>query len=186
MTKTPPKRNRRKKQIYSGALAEWGSDRHRLHLELVLSQENPIFGNRSSEQVKEGIEKEIAPDAENLLLLMDHYGIDRDRDDRWRILAFALAREHVPAFRRPTSKGRPKTDIDKVKVYSEVRKKIAKNKTLSVNRAIKYVKEEQYPDVRCNTVSAWYYEAVSVVKAWSKELKREELMEQELWQPDRD
>jgi hypothetical protein len=190
MTKKPPKRNRRKRQIYSGKLAEPGHSRFRLPLEGRSGDIDTRYNKSSAEETVAQNAATINSEAENLLLLMDHYRIDRDHEDRWCLLAFALARDHVPAFRAPPKRGRPKKDIDKMKVYSAVRKRIAKNKALSVSQAIKYEKEKdkkKYSGVPENTISAWYYEVLSVVKASSKEAKeREELKKQGLWHPDRD
>ena len=190
MTNEPQRRNRRKKQIYSGKLAKPGHSRLRLPLEGRSGDIDTFFGKRSAEEVKAENAATINSEAENLLLLMDHYDIDRDHEDRWCLLAFALARDHVPAFRAPPPRGRPRKDIDKLEVYSAVRKIIAKNNALSVSQAIKYEKEKdkkKYSGVSERTISAWYYEALSVVKASSKEAKeREELKEQGLWHPHRD
>ena len=186
MTKKPAKRNRKKRQIYSGALAKPGHSRLRLPLEGRLGDVVTFYGKRSAEEIKTHNAVTINSEAENLLLLMDHYSIDQDHNDGWRLLAFALARDHVPAFRPPPARGQPRKDIDKLEVYSAVRKKIGRNKALSVNQAIKYVQEKKYPKSREKTVSGWYYEAMSEVEASSKEAKeREELIRQGLWHPER-
>jgi len=167
MTKKPKKRNRKKRQIYTGVLSEPGPRRLRLPISFWLAP-HTFFGDRPAKQIKDEVEREIAPDAKNLLLLMDHYGIGRERKDCWRLLAFALARDHVPAFRNPPIKGRPKSDIDKLEVYVAVNKKRASNKRFSVSQAIEFVQKQIYPGVASKTVAGWYYDAVSAVEARSR------------------
>ena len=182
MTKKPPKRNRRKKQIYSGKLAKPGHSRLRLPLEGRSGDIDTFYGKRSAEEIVAENAATINSEAENLLLLMDHYLIDRDHEDRWCLLAFALARDHVPAFRAPPKPGRPKKDIDKLGVYLAVRQKIREGKARVENLpeqerlaiterwAIEKVTKEKYSKIPENTVSGWYYEAAATVSRTAKEL----------------
>jgi hypothetical protein len=182
MTKKPAKRSRKKKQIYSGALAKPGHSRLRLPLEGRTGDVDTFYGKRSAKEIIAHNAVAIYSEAENLRLLMDHYGIDRDHEDGWCLLAFALARDHVPAFRPPPARGAPKKDIDKLAVYSTVRKvmreEIAKIEKLPMqdrysvteNWAIKKVKKSEYPNTSEKTVAGWYYEAVKTVQFQAKEL----------------
>jgi hypothetical protein len=176
VNKKPAKRNRKKRQIYSGALAEPGHSRLRLPLEGRLGDVDTFYGKKSEEEIIAHNAATINSEADNLLLLMDHYGIDRGHKDGWCLLAFALARDHVPAFRPPPARGRPKKDIDKLKVYFAVQNKVANNNALSVNDAITFVQKEEYSKVRPKTVADWYYEvAPEAEKLFSKTRELDEL-----------
>jgi hypothetical protein len=182
MTKKPQKRKRKKRQIYSGALAEPGHSRLRLPLEGRLGGIYTFYGKKSEEEIIAHNAATINSEAANLLLLKDHYGIDRDHKDGWCLLAFALARDHVPAFRPPPARGRPKKDIDKLEVYSAVRKKMHEGNSIverlpehdkysvTATWAIAKVKKETYPKTPIKTVSGWYYEAVEAVSREAEQL----------------
>ncbi len=182
MTKKQAKRNRKKKKIYSGALAEPGHSRLRLPLEGRLGDVDTFYGKRSAEEIKAHNSVTLNSEAENLMLLMDHYGIDRDHQDGCCLLAFALARDHVPAFRPPPAKGAPRKDIDKLSVYSAVREKMHEGSSIieklpehdkysvTATWAIAKVRNETYPKTPIKTVSGWYYEAVEAVSREAEEL----------------
>ncbi len=158
MTNKPAKRNRRKRQIYSGALSKPGHNRLRWPVKEILKTDT-FYGQRSPDLIKNFIEELISTEEENLLLLMDHYGIERDLENRWRILAFALARDHVPAFKAPPARGRPKKNTDMMRVFFQVKKKMVDNPALSESRAISIVKKNHYPEVSEKTVADWFYKA---------------------------
>ena len=58
---------------------------------------------------------------ELLGLLLNHYGIKDETENRWYLLSLALAREHIPAFRQE-SRGRGKSwsHLDEAELYLEV------------------------------------------------------------------
>jgi hypothetical protein len=172
MTKKPAKRDRKKKPVYSGALAEPGPKRLRWPLEGRLGDVDTFYGKRSAGEIAADNAAIINSEAENLLSLMDHYGIDRDHQDGWCLLAFALARDHVPAFRPPPRKGRPKKDIDKLRVYFAVQKKMADRTALSESWAITFVQKKHFPGVSPKTVAGWYYEVAPEAGAMFKKTKK--------------
>lgn len=77
MNKKPTKRNRKKRKIYSGALAEPGHSRLRLPLEARLGDINTFYGKRSAEEVMAHNAVTINSEAENLLLLHKHVHAQR-------------------------------------------------------------------------------------------------------------
>lgn len=183
MTKNPQKRDRKKKQIYFGELAKPGPKRIRWSVKSLLS--NKPFWQISPEQIENRVAAEIFPDVDNLILLLDHYGIDRDDENQWFFLAFELAREHVPAFQNPPAKGRPRKTIDKLALYRAVQMKKSEKEGMSASWAIGEVKRKMYPGVPKKTVADWYYDAVAIVEASSIDAKeRDELIAQGLWHPD--
>ena len=60
-------------------------------------------------------------DRDLLGLLLKHYGIKDETEDRWYQLSLTLAREHVPAFRQE-SRGRGKSwsHLDEAELHLEV------------------------------------------------------------------
>ncbi len=78
-------------QQYSGKLAEPLP-------ELTLEE---FLGYRVSDETKGLMHEKMA-------LLLDHFGISKDSDDRWFSLALSLAIRHVPGFRYHSPKKRSK------------------------------------------------------------------------------
>lgn len=50
---------------------------------------------------------DAATAAPKMLLLLDHYGIERSEPERWFVLALRLAMDHVPGFQAEVPRGRP-------------------------------------------------------------------------------
>jgi hypothetical protein len=110
------------------------------------------------------LKMELAADREKLFLLMDHFGIDRDEDneDRWLLLAFALARNHVPAFQNMKNMGRPKEkEYDPLRLYCDVHD-LMDRMGFSVSSAAAHLRRNKYPNKSVKTVEGWYYESVEV------------------------
>jgi hypothetical protein len=171
MTKKPAKRSRKKKQIYSGALAEPGHSRFRWPIEGRMGDIETFFGIKTGEEVAANNARTMRSEAENLVLLSEHYGIDEGHEDGWCLLAFALARDHVPAFRPPPTRGRPKRDIDKLAVYNAVQKKMREKKRISEDRAITFVQKSEFPNTPQKTVAGWYYEVAKFINLQTEELE---------------
>ncbi len=171
MDKKPQKRKKQAKSLYSGELSKRmpPSKFGFLFPISMFLKSSSIFGPPSPDWIKD----ELAAADEKLLLLMDHYGIDRDRDDRWQILALALARDHVPAFNFAPVKGRPKKEIDKLRVYLGI---LTLSKEWggrhSINRAISLYQERAHPDIPKKTVAGWFYsfreEGDKIMQEWEK------------------
>jgi len=174
--KKPKKRKRRKKPQYPGELGKRISPGRYLAdmriSDLMLQSFYKPIANINFLKI------ELATESKKLLLLMDHFGIDRDdkNEDRWLLLAFALARNHVPAFQNATKLGAPKKkNYDPLKLYIDVRNLTKEwGGRHTTNAAIKIVHNRDYPDFACKTVAGWFYGFEKFGDACLRDWKEEE------------
>ena len=74
-----------------------------------------VFGGLLAIGEREVIDREL------LGLLLKHYGIKDETEDRWYQLSLTLAREHIPAFRQESrGRGRSWSHLDEAELYLEV------------------------------------------------------------------
>lgn len=80
--------------------------------------------------------KATAEAAEKMFLLLDHYNIDRNDEEKWFFLAFNLARNHIEGFsledKKPKGSPRIWDNFTYLKLYHDVSNKVS----LSPNKSI--------------------------------------------------
>jgi hypothetical protein len=121
------------------------------------------------------IKAELDANRDNFRLLMDHFGInsDDDNEDRWLLLAFALARNHVPAFQNAPKMGRPKKmEYDPLRLYCDIHYLMKKRK-ISVSSASVHLQRKKYPEKTVKTVEGWYYDSVEIWKEFERDCEAE-------------
>ena len=121
------------------------------------------------------IKTELDSNRDNFRLLMDHFGInsDEDNEDRWLLLAFALARNHVPAFQNAPKNGRPKKiAYDPLRLYCDIHD-LMDRRGLSVSAASTHIQRNKYPDRTVKTVEGWYYDSIEVWKEFIRDCEAE-------------
>jgi len=103
-----------------------------------------------------------AHESTGLDLLCEHYAIaDADRGERYRRLALALARDHVPYFQVPHKTRGRRFDLKKANLLEiDIAMYLKKNRRSSEKAAIEKL---------CDTTAPWSRDSAETLERWRRE-----------------